>query len=319
VSASVDRSGRVEYPAASHLVATGKRGKSAGESLDQRSSTSQRAKAKRAYVTRSRVESLGSQLHGQQRAVLADVGRIGVVTGRQLQRLHYGESAAGGRLARKHLGQLVRWQVLTRLDRTIGGERAGSAGFVYALGTAGQRLLQPGRRRFRPVWTPRQSYLRHALAVSELYVCLRELERSTSMELLAYDSEPKSWRNYFGPGGARSILKPDSLAVIGIDDYEDRYFIEADCSTEHRPHIIAKAKTYVRYWQSGREQAETGVFPYVLWMAPDEKRAGFLVDVLASMPPDHWKIFMVTTASSAPHRMATGTGVPITTYREEVT
>ncbi len=316
MSAPQSRSGRVEYLAASSLIATGKGSKSAGESLDQNSSTSSRPKAKRVYVTRSRVEALSGQLHGQQRAVMADVGRLGVVTGRQVQHLHYGDASAGARLARKHLGQLVRWHVLTRLERTIGGQRAGSAGGVYALGLAGQRLLHPDRWRFRPVWTPRPSYLRHALAVSELYVCLRELERSTSMELLAYDSEPKCWRNYFGPGGARSILKPDALAVVAIDDYEDRYFIEADCSTEHRPHIIAKAKTYVRYWQSGREQAETGIFPFVLWVAPDEQRASFLIDVLASLPPEHWQIFMVTTAGSAPHQMATGTAVPITNGKE---
>ena len=135
------------------------------------------------------------------------------------------------------------------------------------------------------------------------------------MELLAYESEPKCWRPYFGPGGARSILKPDALAVLGIDDYEDRYFIEADCSTEHRPHIVAKAKTYVRYWQSGREQVETGIFPYVLWVAPDEPRAAFLVDVLASLPPEHWQIFMVATADLSSRQMATGSGVPITKRR----
>ncbi len=316
MSTQPSRSGRVECRAASSLVATGKGGKSAGESLDQNSSESQRPKAKRVYVTRSRVEALRGQLHGQQRAVLADVGRLGVVTGRQVQRLHYGDSAAGARLARKHLGQMVRWHVLTRMDRTIGGQRAGSSGLVYALGPAGQRLLRPDRWRSRPAWTPRPSYLRHALAVSELYVCLREMERSTSMELLAYDSEPKCWRPYFGPGGARSILKPDALAVVGLGEYEDRYFIEADCSTEHRPHIIAKAKTYVRYCQSGREQAETGIFPYVLWVAPEEHRAVFLVDVLASLPPEHWQIFMVTTSESAPHQMASGTAVTITNGKE---
>lgn len=316
MSGHADRSGRVEDPTATSLVGTGIGGKSAGDSLDTNGSSSPRPKAKRAYVTRSRVEDIDRQLNSHQRAVLADVGRLGVVSGRQVQRLHYGKSAAGGRLARKHLGQLIRWQVLSRLERTIGGKRAGSAGFVYALGPAGQRLLHPDQWRFRPVWTPRPSYLRHALAVSELYVNLREQERSTSMDLLAYDSEPKCWRNSFGPGGARSTLKPDALAIVGIEDYEDRYFIEADCSTEHRPHIVTKAKTYVRYWQSGREQAETGIFPYVLWVAPDEKRAAFLVDCLASLPPDHWQIFMVTNADVAPQQIATGTAMPITKGKE---
>ena len=49
------------------------------------------------------------------------------------------------------------------------------------------------------------------------------------------------------------------------------------------PSIIAKAKTYVRYWQSGREQAETGIFPFVLWVAPDEARADLLIDALVSL------------------------------------
>ncbi|MGO9458025.1 MAG: replication-relaxation family protein, partial [Acidimicrobiales bacterium] len=142
------------------------------------------------------------------------------------------------------------------------------------------------------------------------------LERSTSMEVLSYDTEPKCWRRYFGPGGARSVLKPDSLAVVGIDDYEDRYFIEADCGTEHRPHIVTKAKSYVRYWQSGSEQAQTGIFPYVLWIAPDEQRATFLVDVLASLPPEHWQIFMVTTADSAAQQMTKGTTTQITNTKE---
>ena len=61
---------------------------------------------------------------------------------------------------------------------------------------------------------------------------------------------------------------------------------------------------------------ETGIFPYVLWVAPDEQRAAFLVDVLASLPPEHWQIFMVTTADSAAQQMANGTTTPITNGKE---
>ena len=63
-----------------------------------------------------------------------------------------------------------------------------------------------------------------------------------------------------------------------------RYFVEIDCATEHRTPDLGKAKTYLRYWQSGREQAETGIFPFVLWVAPDQRRAGFLVDTLSNAP-----------------------------------
>jgi hypothetical protein len=307
MTASADRSGRVEYPATSSLIGLGKDGKSANDSLGENPSVNARRKAKRVYVTRAHIEAIKEQLKGRQWSTLFDVWRVGVLSGRQVQRLYYGESAAGGRLARKHLSQLVQWRMIDRLERSVGGQRSGSAGYIYSLGPGGQRMLEPERKRYRPAWTPQTSYLRHALAVSELYTRLREKERMSDMELLAFDGEPVCWRRYFGPGGARSILKPDALAVVGIGNYEDRYFVEADCGTEPGTRITAKARMYVRYWQSGREQAETGVFPYVLWLAPDANRAAFLVDVLARLDPDVWQLFMVMTADEAADRIASVT------------
>jgi hypothetical protein len=156
------------------------------------------------------------------------------------------------------------------------------------------------------------------VAVSELYVGLREIEKKCAMELIAYDTEPICWRRYFGPGGSRSVVKPDALVVVGVDDLEYRYFVEMDCATEHSPQIIAKAKTYIRYWQSGREQAETGIFPFVLWVAPDANRAAFMIDALSTLPAEYWQLFLVTTAEEAVARIATGSIEPISN-RKEVT
>jgi hypothetical protein len=242
---------------------------------------------------------------------------LGVASGKQLQHLHYGRSAAGGRLARKQLGELVGWQVLTRLGRSVGGVRSGSSGYVYALGVTGQRLLNPDRWRFRPPWTPRASHLRHALSVSEMYVNLREAETAGSIDLLAFDTEPACWRRYFGAGGAPSNLKPDALAVVGLGDFEDRYFVEIDLGTESGPRITAKAKMYIRYFRSGREQAETGVFPYVMWVAPNSERATLLVDALSRVPAEHWQLFRVTTTDSAVQRM-TSTADNVMSNQEEV-
>lgn len=312
------RSGRVESSSTSHLIRSGKSAKSAGDSLQKSKGGISRPNGKRSYVTRSRVEAIRSELSDKQRHVIADVDRLGTVSGKQLQLLHYGSSAGGGRLSRKHLGQLIRWRVLIRMGRTIGGERAGSAGYIYSLGPVGQRLQYPDRSRYVPRWTPRAGYLRHALAVTELYVSLRQMERSGSVELLAYDTEPRCWRRYFGPGGAPSLLKPDSLAIVGLGDLEYRYFIEIDCSTEHRPQIIQKAKTFVRYYQSGREQAETGIFPFVIWSVPDEQRAVLLINALTSLPAEHWQLFIVTTADHAAERIAGGHSQVISN-RKEVT
>lgn len=310
-------SGRVEWHAGSHLVGGGNRAKSANDCLEENQSKSKSQTAKRTYVTRARTEAIGEQLKRRQRSVVHDVDRLGVVTGRQLQRLHYGTSPAGARLARKHLSQLVHWRVLGRLKRSVGGVRRGSAGYVYALGPVGQRLVQPGRSRYREPWTPRESFMRHALAISELYTELRERE-SADVELLNFDSEPGCWRRYFGPGGARSMLKPDAFVVLGLGDVEDRYFIEMDCGTEPGPRLLTKAKAYIRYWQSGREQAESEVFPYVLWIGPDERRADFIVGVLSGLPAEQWQIFQVATAGSAVKHMTMGEPVTITN-RKEVT
>lgn len=111
-------------------------------------------------------------------------------------------------------------------------------------------------------------------------------------------------------------MKPDALAVVHLGDFEDRYFCELDCSTEPGPRIAAKARTYVRYWQSGREEAAAGIFPYVLWIAPDDNRAAFLTDCLATLSAEHWQLFMVTTADRAVEQMATGTVVPLRTTKE---
>jgi len=306
MSATPLHSGRVEQPDESHLIATGKEAKSANDSIEQFNLLSRGQRAKRVYVTRRYVESISGRLNSRQVAVLRDIGRLGVASGKQLQRIHYGSSPAGGRLARKHLGKLVRWQVLSRLDRSVGGVRSGSSGYVYALGVTGQRLLEPDRWRFRPPWTPGASHLRHALSVSELYVQLREGETAGQLELLAYDTEPACWRRYFGPGGARSNLKPDALAVVGLGDFEDRYFIELDLGTESGPRITTKAKTYIRYFNSGREQAETGVFPYVLWVAPNLGRSELLVESLSRTPAENWEMFQVVTADAAVQRISMG-------------
>jgi hypothetical protein len=220
--------------------------------------------------------------------------------------MHYSASEAAKRQARADLAELVRWQVINRLKRNIGGERAGSKGYTYAMGIAGQRLIDPERRRYRQPWTPGASFLRHALAVSELYVALREVESAPHVVLVGFDTEPACWRSFSGPGGSQSILKPDAMAVLYLGDFEDRYFIEIDCGTEPGTRIAAKAKTYIHYLKSGREQARTDVFPYVLWVTPDDRRAEFLIETLTSLPAENWSPFIVTTATRAATLMTIG-------------
>ncbi len=227
---------------------------------------------------RRQLAQLAAETTLRDRDVLADVARWRLLSTRQIERLHFagGDQAATAlsraRSCRRSLERLVRERLLVRLERRIGGVRAGSASFIYSIGPVGQRLIgQPGpRRRWRE---PSAQFVAHTLAVSELYVRLHEAARAGELELLSPPQpEPECWRALPGLGG-RSLLKPDLAVHLGARDYEFRWFVEVDLGTEHRPALLRKCQAYEAYYRSGVEQAEHGVFPRVLWVVPDEVRA----------------------------------------------
>ena len=109
---------------------------------------------RRRYLTSARQRELESQLTERDLDVLQRVSDLRFVSGSQLARLCFADSPdqmASVRAARRALLRLVKLGTLGRLERPVGGVRAGSAGFVYHLGLAGQRLAvargwQPERR-----------------------------------------------------------------------------------------------------------------------------------------------------------------------------
>ena len=54
--------------------------------------------------------------------------------------------------------------------------------------------------------------------------------------------------------------------------YEDRWFIEVDLDTESPNKIIDKCERYHKYYRSGLEQQESGVFPLTVWIVPSAER-----------------------------------------------
>ena len=108
---------------------------------------------------------------------------------------------------------MVTRRLLLRLPRIMGGARAGSAGFVYGLDTAGARLTAPGDRRRQP-WNVGLPFLAHSLAVTELYVRLVEAHRLGTFELASFTGEPACWRSFSGPGGGRVTLQPDASVTV---------------------------------------------------------------------------------------------------------
>ncbi len=260
---------------------------------------------------RRQLAGLALELSERDILIVGTVSDLRLATAGQLERLHFpvpechATALTAARTARRTLERLVRQRLVVRLERRIGGMRAGSASFIDALGPLGQRVLGEGgpRRRFRE---PSALFVGHTLAVSELYVRLHQATRGGALQLLGtVETEPRCWRSSVTAGG-RTLLKPDLFVVTGNDEYEYRWFVEVDLATEHAPAIQRKCQAYEAYYRSGSEQAEHGVFPRVLWVAPDGVRADRLRTAIASTANLTNGLFVVTSVDQAVKVLAGG-------------
>ncbi|MEV6241020.1 replication-relaxation family protein [Lentzea sp. NPDC051838] len=228
-----------------------------------------------------------------------------LLTTAQVQRLHFVDGPHLSRIRRAQyvLKRLQELGLVVRLDRLIGGVRAGSSGFVYGLSAVGQTVLEVGgpaggpRRR---VWDTRPYFQDHMLAVAELYVRLRELERHDHMELLTFDGEPASWRHFTGSGGELVMVKPDAYVRVGFQEFERRAFVEVDLSTESLPTIERKCLRFIAHWRSGVEQQRHGVYPMVVWLVPDERRRQNIQRVIRRFTMEEAQLFTVALAADGP-------------------
>lgn len=253
----------------------------------------------RQRVSEARVAQLSEQLSPRELALIETLDNVRLATALQLERIHFREGTplANARQCRRTLKRLADLRVLARLDRRVGGVRAGSAGYIYALDVAGQRLASAsgpaGGIRLRRPWTPGGPFVRHAFGVTELYTRLREANRASELDLLEFWAEPLCWRRFTGVGGGQVVLKPDAFARVGVDKYEHASFIEVDRATQSGPTVANKLTVYRRYWQTGREQERFGLFPRVVILVPSEVRRRALVEVCAKQPADSWPLFRV--------------------------
>lgn len=262
--------------------------------------------SRRVHVTEARVAELTERLSSTEQAVIETLDRVRLASALQLEALHFtghGAPATLARRARRTLARLVGLRILARLERRVGGVRAGSAGFVYALDVAGQRVASAcgpaGGRRIRRPWTPAVPFVAHALAVTDLYVGLHRSAAAEEIQLLAFDAEPLCWRTFTGLGGGQARLKPDAFVRIAAGDHEHFSFVEVDRATHSAPALGRKLAVYRRYLASGREQARFGLFPRVVIAVPDEARKRVAIEVCAAQPADTWPLWHVVLAADA--------------------
>jgi hypothetical protein len=267
-----------------------------------------RAMPVRPYMSGRGLRQTRERLSARDLGIIRQVAELRLMSARQIQAVHFpaiehDNEQAATRARQRVLERLTRERLLIRLDRRIGGVRAGSAGFVLALGPIGQRVLAVGPR--RRAYEPTLRFVDHTLAIAQLFVDLTVASRRGVLDLLAFEAEPRSWRE-FGVIGGRRLLRPDAFLVLGSGDYELRWFIEVDRSSESLPVIVRKCRLYADYYQSGKEQAaHGGVFPRVCWIVPDDRRAEKLRQAITRDRTLPEGLFMVTA-----------TGVALTALRE---
>lgn len=249
-------------------------------------------------VTTRLVATLADGASPRDWQILENVEKVRLLTGGQLERLCFHELAGRSRavVRWRALKRLTDWRAVLPLPRRIGGQARGSAGTTYALGSAGYALLQLRRNergdaapRRRP-GPPGERFVRHVLAVSELYVQLVEAHRAGRLHLLDFQAEPACW----WPDGLGGQLKPDAYVLLASEKYEDAWWIETDMATEHIPTLRRKMETYLDFIQRG-QLGPQNIMPRVLVSVTTGARKEAVVTMLRSLPPPAENLLHVAT------------------------
>lgn len=219
-----------------------------------------------------------AQLSARDRSILLGLAAHRYVTTTQLQRLFFHDhksQLAGTRATVRVLQRLHGHQLVTRLQRRVGGFSGGSKAFVWAVTDTGEKAIGDlkgvlGKRRRYEL--PSAHHLEHLLAITDARLELIEADRAGAFTITRTEMEPECWRPYLNLHGQPAHIKPDLYAVTQTPDYEDHWMIEVDRDTEHLPVIIRKCLAVQLYHDRGIEQQRHGVFPLTVWIVPDETR-----------------------------------------------
>jgi len=246
------------------------------------------------------LQKVAEGLSRRDREILNSVAEHRFLTTRHVEALHFTGHAtplAAARATRRVLYRLSSLNLITHLDRRVGGVRAGSASYIWRVGVIGDRLLRQASSELvrQRAHEPSERFLQHCLAVADAHVALAAAHRAGLVELLRVELEPACWRSYLGPGGERRSLQPDLHVVTGAREFEDHWFLEIDLGTEHLPTVIRKCRQYEAYRRTGREQHAHGVFPVVVWVVPDDTRANKINGALQAVHDLDRSAFRVTT------------------------
>jgi hypothetical protein len=143
--------------------------------------------------------------------------------------------------------------------RYLPSNRAGSGSIIYQLGLNGWRFMG-----YEGAYKRLESFDRHTLAITDLYVALTGLERLGLIEVLETVTEPENWRRV-----GHTEIRPDLFGRIlsKVDGGVSRYFFETDLGSEHERQIKDKMRRYHLAWTSvGQDDPEWNPFPKVVFV-----------------------------------------------------
>jgi hypothetical protein len=251
---------------------------------------------------------LADELTDRYTTPLPHLAHARLLSGTQLDRLLADPELSPetmGRVRRRIMARLAGLGLVAMLGRRVGGVRAGSAGHVYALTSAGHTFLallngEPPPGRIRHSATPGPLFLAHALTISGIYVDLIEHSRQAGFQVATFATEPHCWH----PIGTGAYLRPDAYAVLRTTTHADYWWLEADQATESLPRLRARARTYRQFFTSGGVGPH-GYPPHVLITVPDQIRADAITQAVTSTPPDDGALITVTTHPQAARCMVT--------------
>lgn len=244
-----------------------------------------------------------NQLTANDIAILHFLNQARLATTHQLARLFYSDSPSPETAIRRAnftTQRLKKEGLISHLDRRIGGARKGSASYVWQITFQGLKVLKGKDStialRYKNRYEPTQHHVEHTLAITEIFVETIEVARSSdTISLENFSFEPTSWRDYQKLSGVGLTLKPDVYLELLNGEYEDHYFLEIDRSTESLARVVNTCKKYIEYYRSGIEQRQKEVFPYVLWIVPDDKRKTAILKAIQNELYNFWELFTVIT------------------------
>ena len=263
------------------------------------------AQAKRpvpARIGRAQLQAIAEQLDTTDRELLALLAAHRYATTRQLAQItalsgQYGSARSALRQTSRRMRRQHGLGLVAHLARRIGGTRAGSAGYVWYLTAAGQRLTDEGRKARRRFQEPSPLFLAHTLAITQARVVIEQAIHAVGGHLARLRTEPACWRSWLRLGGALGWLKPDLEAITATDaGAEDHWLLEVDLDTEHPARLLAKCHDYQAHLASGTFQAQHGYYPQVVWLLTNQARAGRLAEQIAADQTLTPGLFKITAA-----------------------